>query len=167
MIDQPIFLFFRSENQGQGSNFSRASFHFPVLFLSKHEFMPLSRRRRRKPAQLHSVREPATPPHPPGRSPLEELPVEIFDQIFCESQNIDFVLTSKTIFARLGYPSDSLVLAFFQCFKDGIAFSNEANVKMNRKYHLWLMLYTADVSPFPFLSNGWIDTAHPPRHKDS
>jgi hypothetical protein len=52
--------------------------------------------------------------YPAGESALEELPLEILTSIFIESQNLKFVRTSKTIFARLGQsPSDWLILEFF------------------------------------------------------
>ena len=85
--------------------------------------MPLSRRGRRRP---HSTQQDFTPPYPPGQSPLEAAPVEIFNQIFCESGNLQFVQTSKTIYARLAYPSDSLVLDFFRCSDDGKRFSDSS-----------------------------------------
>jgi hypothetical protein len=81
--------------------------------------MPLSRRRRRKRVSARPVQQQITPLYPPGQSPLEQLPIEIFNQILCETQNVEFVLTSKSIYARLGYPSDSLVVEFFRCYGDG------------------------------------------------
>jgi hypothetical protein len=99
-----------------------------VLFLFKAKIMPLSRRRRRKPVSARPVQQQTTPLHPPGQSLLEKLPVEIFNQIFCESQNVEFVLTSKSIYARLAYPSEWLVVEFFQCYGDGKTFSDQANI---------------------------------------
>lgn len=79
--------------------------------------MPLrSRRRHKKPAALQN-----TDTHPPAKSPLEVLPVEILLKIFLESQNPSVVLISKTIYSLIGHkPSDWLLLEFFSYGRKGI-----------------------------------------------
>lgn len=74
--------------------------------------MPLRSRRRRKKPMLS--RPENRSPYPPGQSPLELLPVEILCNIFVESQNTEFVLTSKIIYSTVGKnPSNWLLLNFF------------------------------------------------------
>jgi hypothetical protein len=79
----------------------------------------LSRRGRRR----REVPAPAPSLYPPGESLLEQLPLEILQTVFIESQNIDLVWTSKAIFVSLGYkPSQWLFMQFFanksiQCFR--------------------------------------------------
>jgi hypothetical protein len=82
--------------------------------------MPLSTRRRRKPARARQ-QETKSSAYPVGESVLEQLPLEILTSIFIESQNLNFVRISKTIFARLGQsPSDWLILEFFGPGREGI-----------------------------------------------
>jgi hypothetical protein len=82
--------------------------------------MPLSTRGRRKPARARRQVIKASA-YPAGESALEQLPLEILTSIFIESQNLNFVRTSKTIFAKLGKsPSDWLILEFFGHGWEGI-----------------------------------------------
>ena len=74
--------------------------------------MPLSVRRRHK---VHKGKpNPSPPPFPRWESPLEQLPAELLLPIFLESQNRDFVFTSKSIYHKIGHnPRQSEMMAFF------------------------------------------------------
>ena len=87
------------------------------------------RRRRASPTPTPSL-------YPPGQSLLEQLPLEILQTVFIESENEELVTVSKSIYACLGYkPCEWLYLAFLRKKCTRYAIKYTANASSHRKSH--------------------------------